>query len=228
MWHEARKQERKIRGMLVDYRRRAERRQDFYEKIVSFSWVSYFVCLFSFGATCCVSQVQQFSINETTFRYLNYSSLFEFLCVCGSKDRIVTLFFALNFLQKADPTQFMQIHGRKCKIHLDPAIAAAGESPAVMQVIFDVFFSVFINSEIGNSSPVAGIKSTSTESNKNFILGCRGKGKSIISSIVLMVELIWTLTAYRWCRKWRKPKKYQPMKGIRTTSVIGFWRKMIF
>lgn len=28
----------------------------------------------------------------------------------------------------------MQIHGRKCKIHLDPAIAASGESPAVMQV----------------------------------------------------------------------------------------------
>lgn len=41
--------------------------------------------------------------------------------------------------QKADPTQFMQIHGRKCKIHLDPVIAAAGESPAVMQVIFNVF-----------------------------------------------------------------------------------------
>lgn len=38
--------------------------------------------------------------------------------------------------QKADPTQFMQIHGRRCKIHLDPAIAAAGESPAIMQVIF--------------------------------------------------------------------------------------------
>lgn len=35
MWHEARKQERKIRGMIVDYRKRAERRQDFYEKIVS-------------------------------------------------------------------------------------------------------------------------------------------------------------------------------------------------
>ena len=35
MWHEARKQERKIRGLIVDYRRRAERRQDFYEKIVS-------------------------------------------------------------------------------------------------------------------------------------------------------------------------------------------------
>lgn len=34
MWHEARRQERKIRGMLVDYRRRAERRRDFYEKIV--------------------------------------------------------------------------------------------------------------------------------------------------------------------------------------------------
>lgn len=51
MWAEARKQERKIRGMLVDYRRRAERRQDFYEKIVSFdccfrdlSPVSHLLC----------------------------------------------------------------------------------------------------------------------------------------------------------------------------------------
>lgn len=46
-------------------------------------------------------------------------------------------FLFVFFFQKADPTQFMQIHGRKCKIHLDPAIAAAGESPAVMQVIFE-------------------------------------------------------------------------------------------
>jgi hypothetical protein len=37
MWHEARKQERKIRGIMVDYKKRAERRRDFYEKIVSFS-----------------------------------------------------------------------------------------------------------------------------------------------------------------------------------------------
>ncbi|KAG6441004.1 hypothetical protein O3G_MSEX001599 [Manduca sexta] len=66
MWHEARKQERMIRGMIVDYRRRAERRKDFYEKI------------------------------------------------------------------KAEPTQFLQLHGRPCKIHLDPAIAAAGEGPAIM------------------------------------------------------------------------------------------------
>lgn len=36
MWHEARKQERMIRGLIVDYRRRAERRKDFYEKIVSY------------------------------------------------------------------------------------------------------------------------------------------------------------------------------------------------
>ena len=38
MWHEARKQEKKIRGMLVDYRRRAERRRDYYEKIV---WILF-------------------------------------------------------------------------------------------------------------------------------------------------------------------------------------------
>ncbi|XP_022913306.1 CLK4-associating serine/arginine rich protein [Onthophagus taurus] len=66
MWHEARKQERKIRGMLVDYRKRAERRRDFYEKI------------------------------------------------------------------RADPTQFLQLHGRQCKIHLDPNVAAAADSPAAM------------------------------------------------------------------------------------------------
>uniref|UniRef100_A0A0C9RAJ6 CLASRP_0 protein n=1 Tax=Fopius arisanus TaxID=64838 RepID=A0A0C9RAJ6_9HYME len=66
MWHEARKQEKKIRGMLVDYRRRAERRRDYYEKI------------------------------------------------------------------KSDPTQFLQLHGRPCKIHLDAAIAAAGDSSANM------------------------------------------------------------------------------------------------
>ncbi|CAH2004273.1 unnamed protein product [Acanthoscelides obtectus] len=66
MWHEARRQERKIRGMLVDYRRRAERRRDFYEKI------------------------------------------------------------------KADPTQFLQVHGRQCKIHLDPQVAAAADSAVMM------------------------------------------------------------------------------------------------
>ena len=35
MWHEARKQEKKIRGLMVDYKRRADRRRDYYEKIVS-------------------------------------------------------------------------------------------------------------------------------------------------------------------------------------------------
>ncbi len=35
MWHEARKQEKKIRGMMVDYKKRAERRRGYYEKIVS-------------------------------------------------------------------------------------------------------------------------------------------------------------------------------------------------
>ncbi|XP_017583470.1 PREDICTED: CLK4-associating serine/arginine rich protein [Corvus brachyrhynchos] len=34
MWHEARKHERKLRGMMVDYKKRAERRREYYEKIV--------------------------------------------------------------------------------------------------------------------------------------------------------------------------------------------------
>ena len=36
MWSEARKQEKKIRGIMVDYRKRADRRKEFYERIVSF------------------------------------------------------------------------------------------------------------------------------------------------------------------------------------------------
>ncbi|XP_059420287.1 CLK4-associating serine/arginine rich protein-like [Carassius carassius] len=33
MWQEARKHERKLRGMMVDYKRRGERRRQYYEKI---------------------------------------------------------------------------------------------------------------------------------------------------------------------------------------------------
>jgi hypothetical protein len=39
MWHEARKQEKKIKGLMVDYRKRADRRKDYYEKIVSYSLI---------------------------------------------------------------------------------------------------------------------------------------------------------------------------------------------
>ena len=34
MWHEARKHEKKIRGIMVDHKRRAERRNTYYDKIV--------------------------------------------------------------------------------------------------------------------------------------------------------------------------------------------------
>ena len=43
MWHEARRQEKKIRVMMVDYQRRADRRRQFYEQIVSTAEV--FVCV---------------------------------------------------------------------------------------------------------------------------------------------------------------------------------------
>jgi splicing factor, arginine/serine-rich 16 len=92
MWHEARKQERKIRGLLVDYRKRAERRQNFYEKIAS------------------------------SIKFIHELA------------RLITKIYFLTF-QKADPTQFLQIHGRKCKIHIDLNIAMAAENPKIMQVI---------------------------------------------------------------------------------------------
>jgi arginine/serine-rich splicing factor 16 len=33
MWHQQRKEEKRIKGLMVDKRRRAERRRDYYEKI---------------------------------------------------------------------------------------------------------------------------------------------------------------------------------------------------
>lgn len=34
MWHEARKQEKALKGMMVNFQRRAERRREYYEKTV--------------------------------------------------------------------------------------------------------------------------------------------------------------------------------------------------
>lgn len=98
MWHEARKQERRIRGLIVDYRRRAERRQDFYEKIVSWKFV-------------------------------------DLISICSYMELLIVFYLEL---QQADPTQFIQIHGRRCKIHLDPAVASAGDGAAIMQVILNL------------------------------------------------------------------------------------------
>ncbi|XP_022669099.1 CLK4-associating serine/arginine rich protein-like isoform X1 [Varroa destructor] len=66
VWTEARKQERRLRGMMVDYKKRAERRREYYDRI------------------------------------------------------------------KTDPAQFMQVHGRSLKIHLDPSLAAQAEAPSTM------------------------------------------------------------------------------------------------
>ena len=41
MWAEARKQEKKVRGIMVDHKKRAERRREYYEKIVRFSGVFF-------------------------------------------------------------------------------------------------------------------------------------------------------------------------------------------
>ncbi|PIK55394.1 putative CLK4-associating serine/arginine rich protein isoform X2 [Apostichopus japonicus] len=66
MWAEARRQEKKIRGIMVDFKKRAERRREYYEKI------------------------------------------------------------------RQDPTQFLRLHGRSCKINLEQSVAEAAESPATM------------------------------------------------------------------------------------------------
>ena len=46
MWQEMRKHEKKLRGMIVDYKRRSERRKEYYERIVSLH-IEFFRCLFN-------------------------------------------------------------------------------------------------------------------------------------------------------------------------------------
>ncbi len=47
MWAEARKQEKKVRGIMVDHKKRAERRREYYEKIVRFP-ISFLFFFFFF------------------------------------------------------------------------------------------------------------------------------------------------------------------------------------
>lgn len=47
MWHEARRQEKKVREVMVNLQRRAERRKEHYEKLVSFSGILNVV-------SCCI------------------------------------------------------------------------------------------------------------------------------------------------------------------------------
>lgn len=43
-------------------------------------------------------------------------------------------------LQMGDPMQLLRITGRKAKIHLDPAVAAAGDSKTTMSVSIGVYY----------------------------------------------------------------------------------------
>jgi hypothetical protein len=67
MWHEARKQEKKIRTMIVDYRKRADRRKEFYEKIVSFLQleINFNVCTNVFRSFITSERIQSHFYNST-------------------------------------------------------------------------------------------------------------------------------------------------------------------
>ncbi|VDM68124.1 unnamed protein product [Strongylus vulgaris] len=58
----------------------------------------------------------------------------------GSQGAFMTMTFVL-YLQRKDPDQFMQIHGRKCTIHTDKSIARAAEDVNILLVhIYVVVF----------------------------------------------------------------------------------------
>jgi hypothetical protein len=44
MWQEARKQEKAIRGMMIDFQKRAERRKAYYQRMLVIWFLSFFHC----------------------------------------------------------------------------------------------------------------------------------------------------------------------------------------
>lgn len=89
-------------------------------------WINYIV---SVGG-------DSFSLGQLFFRNLHcmYVTMFKcfycFILIYIGSSCWPPLFFFLQ--QKKDPAQFLQVHGRAYKIHLDPAVALAAESPINM------------------------------------------------------------------------------------------------
>ena len=56
-----------------------------------------------------------------------------YMCMCNNLINCI-------LLQMGDPMQLLRITGRKAKIHLDPAVAAAGDSKTTMSVSIGVYY----------------------------------------------------------------------------------------
>ena len=142
MWHEARRQERKIRCLMVDYQRRAERRRQHYEKIVRlvFSWKSraWFARLHCESAS--EFFVSRFNGTQHAIHTLSYclKKIPSNVQLLSLNIRVVVCAFMISqgfvFLQKLDPTQFLRIQGCPLKIHWEQSVALAAEGPQSMWV----------------------------------------------------------------------------------------------
>lgn len=102
MWHEARKQEKKIRDAMVDFQKRAERRREHYEKMVRSKQKNNTLVLY-FSSMALVWKTTSLCIHVIMLSFL-----------------LLTIYFDVSILQKKDPTQLLRIYGTRCPLHLDP------------------------------------------------------------------------------------------------------------
>ena len=109
MWQEARKQEKKIRGMMVDHKK----------VIFILSWLK-------FGWAGELTSINALKLGFSIQRHLLNINDIQFFLKRAERRR--------EYYEriKQDPAQFLQVHGRPCRIHIDVAIAAAADSPANM------------------------------------------------------------------------------------------------
>lgn len=56
----------------------------------------------------------------------------QIFCIVPDVHSNVKFLRKMRMLQRKDPEQFMQIHGRKCQIHMDPAVARAAEASSIL------------------------------------------------------------------------------------------------
>ena len=82
MWQEARKQEKKLRGIMIDFKKRAERRQAYYAKMVP---IFIMIIRAGFYSLCCYFLCQNIIKRDLMFYYFFREQILINLCVFMGK-----------------------------------------------------------------------------------------------------------------------------------------------
>ena len=85
MWHEARRQEKKLRGMMVDFKKRAERRRAYYERMVG---TLYFI-LFAISSGKIEAKMTRFESLISELYLIGSWLVYSYFVLCAHADVMI-------------------------------------------------------------------------------------------------------------------------------------------